>query len=93
MSAANSTREWSALAVYTRLDLGMPLQGGAQTSPGRLRLRYWPFGRLVAGATYRIMVWSVDGRSRSSQPAVLTVKTNESSEFTSTTACKMSEYL
>jgi hypothetical protein len=74
-----------SIGGYKRLDLGLPIQG-----------EYWEaqyfdnsthvLKALVPGATYRITVWGVVGYvNRSTQPAVLTVKTNESSEFTSTT--------
>ena len=79
-----------SIVGYKRLDLGLPIHGeywelsGITNSTHELKA-------LVPGATYRITVWGVVGYvNRSSQPAVLTVRTKNSSEFTSTTTTCLS---
>ena len=69
----------TALVGYTRLDLGVPLQGEHVRLPPQQRV--W---RVFAapGATYRIIAWGVKGtRDRSQLPKVLTMKTKESGKF------------
>ena len=69
----------TALVGYTRLDLGVPLQGEHMRL--RPKQRVW---RILAapGATYGIVAWGVEGtRDRSQLPRVLTVKNEESGKF------------
>ena len=69
----------TALVGYSRLDLGVPLQGEhVRLIPKR---RAWRVP-VAPGATYRIVAWGVKGtRDRSQLPRVLTVKTKESGKF------------
>ena len=69
----------TALVGYSRLDLGVPLQGEHVRLPPKQRVWRVP---VAPGATYRIVAWGVKGtRDRSQLPRVSTMKTKKSGEF------------
>ena len=69
----------TALVGYSRLDLGVPLQGEHVRLPPKQRAWRIP---VAPGATYSIIAWGVKGtRDRSQLLIVSTVKTKESGKF------------